>query len=157
MKRFFPTKAQILCGLAIITIFCPMAAAQSYKVNHIEYHNRGAYTACIDLSWRNASGEVNKLKHWVISQGLCALAGQNVTLKLEELETDRKPKPGDEVWAVINIDSGDHKNCRKNGRTFHYYKGGGAGTVKYKTKGTVTKNNHCSVMSCNDCAEAPAD
>jgi hypothetical protein len=126
-------------------------AVDRYNVSAIKYHNKGGYQACIDLRWENAKGEVKKLSHEVMSGGQCAYNPDTVTLKLNKLDTDTKPKVGDEVWAVINILYGDNRGCRKDSQKFYYSKNGG--TVRYETKGTTKNNNHCILKGCKNCPE----
>lgn len=52
--------------------------------------------------------------------------------------------PGDVVWGVVKIITGERKSCRKDGDRFIYHPCGGV--VTYKTAGTTLDNNNCKIV-----------
>ena len=140
---------RIQCAAALVlglTVFQTgaAAAADNYDVSRIGYYNGGVYTACMQVRWRRPSGKEFRTTP---NEGHCANAGKTKFWQLKNVttETNVKIQQGDEVWAKIQIQMGDSKNCRKSEKKFFYQETGG--TVTYRTAGTTLNDNRCRVLS----------
>lgn len=163
------------CALAILAVAGPAMAkdAQKYAVNKIKYMNRGIYDAklVVRFTIKDKAGEdvLCKMTAKQENSAFIIKAGRDHTFQLGDIygfhlkndnpagcDKNRKKFSdngivpiGSEVWAFVNIISGEKENCeKKHTKKFYYHPKGG--TLVYKTKGTTYNNNRCRVQSTGD-------
>jgi hypothetical protein len=124
------------------------AVAEDYNTKRLKYENKGGYSACTELHWKDSQGNKHKLTAADLDGDQCPPTQQSRTINLNDLTGTKKPSVGDEVWLVIKIDAGDTETCRKDNARFYYDSSGG--TATFKTKGTTLQNNRCRIV-CKSC------
>ncbi len=137
-KKLFSIVALGMCAVA-----ASPAHATDYNIDKITYYNNGTYRACVSIHWKKPNGQ----KFKTMQDNDCVNAGKTRSFQLGKVSdgrTEAKIKSGDEVWAIIGIQLGERKNCRKDDKKFYYLPASNA-KVTYKTSGELATNNRCRV------------
>lgn len=111
-----------------------------YKVSHMKYHNLGGYT--VDKLFIMMKNDQGKKLQTRVFPAFDITLNEKYDINIYN-HTIPDMKEGMEVWAKVDIQSGDTNGCRKDGTKFYWYKDGGR--VGYYSEGTTTLDNRCKI------------